>query len=170
MTFLSAILFVCNRTCNFFSLPHGIYLKLERSSSRTIAGLSACGMSVSQATIGRALSRLSKDAEQTANTVINGPRKWFIVFDNINIYLKKFQQRLRNQNYMIHATNLAIVTLPQSISNAAFNLAAYVSLRGKRSEAKKELHSLRLSKDESDLLRQASKAEICNLLMTYAPG
>ena len=35
------------------------------------------------------------------------------IFDNINIYLRRFQQRVTNQNSMIHATNCAVIALDE---------------------------------------------------------
>ncbi|KAJ6543196.1 hypothetical protein DFH09DRAFT_1088897 [Mycena vulgaris] len=63
------------------------------------------------------------------------PGMFYIIFDNINIFLRKFQQRLFNKNSMIHATNVAIISLPNADLSAA-DLDAKKEHRGKRAEAK----------------------------------
>lgn len=91
-------------------------------------------MRVKQRTIERLRVRLSEDAIQLAiNYVVSG-QLFYIIFDNINIYLRKAEQRLHHLNEMIHATNAAIIPIPD-VDPKFEDLDAFHKLRGERSKA-----------------------------------
>lgn len=50
-----------------------------------------------------------------------------VIFDNINLIVHQFQQRMTNQNSMIHATNCAVIGL-KDLKKSAEHLEAKLSL------------------------------------------
>lgn len=96
-------------------------------------------------------------------------RPWFLLFDNINIYVKKHHnQRLDNQNDMINATNCAIVRFPPSVDPSVFDRKHWLSLQGKRSDF--DLSSLQLSDDDDVYMSTCFDALIAKLVVDYCPG
>lgn len=129
--------FVRNRATNLFPLLFGLFLEINGTSSRVLSTLSSAGACVSINTIESLKEILSIDARRHAISLMCGAGSllfFYIIFDNINLYLKKSQQRLFNQNTMIHATNAAVISLPTAKA-AAFDLPAKLERRGKRSQA-----------------------------------
>ncbi|KAJ7837890.1 hypothetical protein B0H14DRAFT_2588977 [Mycena olivaceomarginata] len=82
---LSMLVFVRNRATNVLPLILGLF------------------------TIERLKERVSEDAISLAVEPITSGQVFFTIFDNINIFLRKSQQRLSNTNDMINATNCAII-------------------------------------------------------------
>ena len=96
------------------------------------------GLCVSSKTVERLKGRISKDAVSLAVELISSGQLFCMVFNNINLYLRKFQQRITNQNSMIHATNCAIIAIDEDDIDVkeAEDLKAKLDLRGKRVNAK----------------------------------
>ncbi|KAK7016711.1 hypothetical protein R3P38DRAFT_3321058 [Favolaschia claudopus] len=130
----SRLAFTRNTGTNVFPMILGLFLEIGGTSSRILSTLSNAGACVSITTIKRLKKTLSEDAVAHAVSLINGPDLFYIIFDNINIFLRKSQQRLFNKNSMIHATNAAVIGLPDAVP-AAEDLAAKQRLRGKRAAA-----------------------------------
>jgi hypothetical protein len=110
---------------------------------------------------------VSRDAERLAVEILNSSPNWFIIFDNINLYLRKHQQRLTNQNSMIHATNAAVIALPTSIPSSAFDLAEKVALRGLR--ATYFLHELKPTYEMDISLMKSMAGHVASLIIQYCP-
>ncbi|KAJ6470459.1 hypothetical protein C8R45DRAFT_1218299 [Mycena sanguinolenta] len=117
-----------------FPMILGLFLEIGGTSSRILNTLSNAGACVSITTIERLKKILSEDAVAHAVKLVQGPKPFYIIFDNINIFLRKSQQRLFNKNTMIHATNAAVVALPDA-DPIAENLEAKQKRRGKRAAA-----------------------------------
>ncbi|KAJ7181977.1 hypothetical protein C8R46DRAFT_1210452 [Mycena filopes] len=63
-------------------------------------------------------------------------RVFFTIFDNINIFLRKSQQRISNTNDMINATNVAVVGVNGVEPFTEADLAEQLALRGQRAKAR----------------------------------
>ncbi|KAJ7210935.1 hypothetical protein C8J57DRAFT_1539795 [Mycena rebaudengoi] len=106
----SIMAFTRNTGTNLFPMILGLFLEIGGTSSRILGTLSNAGACVSITTIERLKKILSEDAVSYAVALMRGPGVFYIIFDNINIFLRKSQQRLFNKNSMIHATNRAEAT------------------------------------------------------------
>jgi hypothetical protein len=112
----------------------GLFLEIGGTSSRILNTLSNAGACVSIITIERLKEVLSKDAVAFAVELMQGTGMFYLIFDNINIFLRRSQQRLFNKNSMIHATNAAAIGIPDA-DIAAEDLTAKLENRGKRAQA-----------------------------------
>ncbi|KAF8993336.1 hypothetical protein BDZ89DRAFT_1184406, partial [Hymenopellis radicata] len=162
--------FVRNQRTNVLPLILGLFFKTNGTSSRVIKMLSNVGLSVSGTTIERLKKRINVDAIAFAVKLLTSDQLSALIFDNINIYLRKFQQRLTNQNSMIHATNSAIIAIDSDgiDVNAAQDLEAKKALRGKRAQAT-ALDILPTADDDAHMMK-AFTAMIALLLARYCPG
>ncbi|KAJ7906338.1 hypothetical protein B0H13DRAFT_2333542 [Mycena leptocephala] len=120
--FWKGIGFVRNAT--FYN---GFYTQHRYQSARVLVSL------LSITTIERLKKVLSEDAVAHAVSLIQGFRIFYIIFDNINIFLRK-SQRLFNKNTMIHATNAAVISL-RNADPLAEDLDAKRKRRGNRAAA-----------------------------------
>ncbi|KAJ7852217.1 hypothetical protein B0H14DRAFT_2581055 [Mycena olivaceomarginata] len=84
--------FVRNRATNILPLILGLFFKISGTSSRVVLMLSNAGVCVSGLTVERLKVRITEDAVQLAVQLMTSGRVFFIIFDNINIFLRKFQQ------------------------------------------------------------------------------
>jgi hypothetical protein len=82
----------------------------------------------------RLKARISDDAIQLRIALIRSGTMFCTLFDNINIFLRKSQQRITNRNSMIHATNVALIAIP-GVDPAAQDLEARLVMRGLRAAA-----------------------------------
>ncbi|KAF8139129.1 hypothetical protein K438DRAFT_1786028 [Mycena galopus ATCC 62051] len=106
---ISMLAFVRNRATNLLPLILGLFFKFSGTSSRVVQMLSNAGVCVSSHTVERLKVIISEDDINLAVELITSGRVFFTIFDNINIFLRKSQQRLSNSNDMINATNCAII-------------------------------------------------------------
>ncbi|KAI0691455.1 hypothetical protein C8T65DRAFT_745440 [Cerioporus squamosus] len=159
--------FVRNRATNVLALPLGIFFKISGTSERVLGMLSNIGLCVSSTTVERAKERLSEDAIQLAIALITSASLWFIIFDNINIYLRKFQERVTNRHTMIHATNTAVIGIPGDTDKAQ-DLEAMLNLRGKRASA--TFADIRPSAEDAAFIQQAFRCLIAEIIVRYTPG
>lgn len=163
---ISMLAFVRNRATNVLPLILGLFFKISGISIRVMNMLSNSGVCVSNNTIERLKTRISKDAIQLTVDLITSGQLFYVIFDNINIFLRKSQQRLTNLNAMIHATNSVIITLPD-IDIAAEDLAAKHAMRGER--AKATVEDIRPDlEDETHMVREF-QALITDMLVRYTP-
>ena len=116
--------FVRNRTTNILALALGLFFKINGTSERVLVLLSNLGLSISSSSIERLKLQISKDAVQLAIDLITGPSLFYIIFDNINLYLRKFQERITNRHSMIHATNVAVGSISEGDITKVEDLAA----------------------------------------------
>ena len=147
--------FVRNRATNVLAVPLGLFLKISGASERVLSLLSNIGIAVSSRTIERLKERISEDAVRLAVDLLTGPSLCYIIFDNINLYLRKWQERLTNRHSMIHATNAAVVKLSDEDldPNKVEDLAAKLALRGRRSAAK--FDDIRPGREDSEVMTKA---------------
>jgi hypothetical protein len=126
--------FAQNQSTNVLPLLMGLFCKIEGTSTHVILTLSNMGLCVSCKTVERLKERISKDAVSLAVELISSGQLFCTVFDNINLYLQKFQQRITNQNSIIHATNCAIIAINGENVDVkeAEDLKAKLDLREKR--------------------------------------
>ncbi|KAJ6578241.1 hypothetical protein B0H19DRAFT_1253504 [Mycena capillaripes] len=92
--------FTRNTGTNLFPLILGLFLEIGGTSSRILNTLSNAGACVSVTTIEHLKKILSEDAVAYAVSLMQSPGMFYIIFDNINIFLRKSQQRLFNKNSM----------------------------------------------------------------------
>ncbi|KAJ7922600.1 hypothetical protein B0H13DRAFT_2317269 [Mycena leptocephala] len=127
--FWKGIGFVRNATFynGFYTSEGQVFEFLPPSAARVLVSL------LSITTIERLKKVLSEDAVAHAVSLIQGCRIFYIIFDNINIFLRK-SQRLFNKNTMIHATNAAVISL-RNADPLAEDLDAKRKRRGNRAAA-----------------------------------
>ncbi|TFY63199.1 hypothetical protein EVJ58_g3390 [Rhodofomes roseus] len=159
--------FVRNRATNALSVPLGLFFSISGTSSRVLNVLSNIGLSISVTTIEKMKTRITQDAIRLAIELITSGVLFYIIFDNINLYLRKFQERLTNRASMIHATNSAVIAL-QGIDKDAMNLRAKLALRGKRVKAK--FKHIRPTKEDGEHMKTAFACLVGEMLVRYTPG
>ncbi|KAJ7813607.1 hypothetical protein B0H14DRAFT_3749508 [Mycena olivaceomarginata] len=130
----SLMAFTRNTGTNLFPLILGLFLEIGGTGSRILNTLSNAGACVSVTTIERLKKVLSEDAVAYAVSLMQSLGMFYLIFDNINIFLCKSQQRLFNKNSIIHATNAAVIALPEAVPAAA-DFAAKQNACGKRAAA-----------------------------------
>ena len=130
---ISMLTFAQNQSTNVLPLLMGLFCKIEGTSSCVVSTLSNMGLCVSGISVECLKERISKDAASLAVKLILSGHLFCTVFDNINLYLHKFQQRITNQNSMIHATNCAIIAINEDNLDIkeAEDWKAKLNLRGK---------------------------------------
>ncbi|KAJ7691215.1 hypothetical protein B0H14DRAFT_3532025 [Mycena olivaceomarginata] len=159
--------FTRNTGTNLFPMILGLFLEIGGTSSRILNTLSNAGAFVSVTTIERLKKILSEDAVVHAVSLMQGSGMFYIIFDNINIFLRKSQQRLFNKNSMIHATNAAVISIPDA-DPAAANFEAKKKARGKRAAATGQ-DILPTEDDEAKIL-SSFKGLVMTLFLAYCPG
>lgn len=159
--------FTRNSATNLFPLVLGLFLEIGGTSSRVICTLSNAGVCVSIQSIERLKQILSDDAKARAVALMQSTTPYFTIFDNINIYLRKSQQRLFNKNSMIHATNAAVISLPNAMHEAR-DLNAKLLNRGKRAAATGS-DILPTQEDDQKMLG-SFEGIVAHLLIAYCPG
>lgn len=169
MFVISTLLYLRNRATNILPLIFGIFVKVGGASSRVVATLNQLGASVSTRTIDRVKVLLSDDAVERAKDLFRSNRLFSIIFDNINIYVRKSEQRVDNQNTMIHATNIALLVLPPEADPAGEHLEKKLAMRGKRGEDGRG-DCIRLTKEDQEYFGKAFTAIIAQMLCAYWPG
>jgi hypothetical protein len=105
--------------------------------------LSNTGVCVSSHTVERLKVIISDDAIRLAITLITGGGVFFTIFDNINIFLRKSQQRLSSSNDMINATNCAIIGISDVEPFMEADLAEQLALRGGEQRRRQLIFCLR---------------------------
>ncbi|KAG8961831.1 hypothetical protein FRC00_011095 [Tulasnella sp. 408] len=166
---ISILLFIRNRATNILPLIIGLFLNVGGASFRVISTLNRLGASVSARTIDRIKVLLSEDAVARAKALFRSNRLFSIIFDNINVYVRKSEQRMDNQNTMIHATNIALLALPPEAEPAGEDLTPKLAMRGKRGEDRTG-DCIRLTKEDHDHYEKAFTAIIAQMLCAYWPG
>jgi hypothetical protein len=163
---ISMLAFVRNKATNILPLLLGLFFKISGTTSRVMKMLSNAGVCVSGRTVERVKVRISEDAIQLAVKLFKSGRLFFTIFDNINIFLRKSQQRITNQNTMIHATNSAVIAI-DGVEGDAEDLAAKHALRGKRVNA--EIEDILPTKEDDAHMVLAFEALIADMLVRYSP-
>ncbi|KAJ7851228.1 hypothetical protein B0H14DRAFT_2581467 [Mycena olivaceomarginata] len=155
---LSMLVFVRNRATNVLPLILGLFFKI-----------SAMRVSVSPGdTIERLKERVSEDAISLAVELITSGRVFFTIFDNINIFLRKSQQRLSNTNDMINATNCAIIGINGVEPFTPADLAEKLALRGNRAQAKPA--DILPTPEDDEIVGRSFVALIAEMIVAYCPG
>ncbi|KIJ56046.1 hypothetical protein M422DRAFT_239237 [Sphaerobolus stellatus SS14] len=150
ITSISMLLIMKNRATNLLPVALGLFLHIGGADKRIMATLSAAGLSVSYDTTECLKVALSEDATRRAQ--------------------KHHEQRLNNQNSMIHATNTVVIKIILA-SDDAFDLPARLALWGNRHQAyKNQGMDILLAKQDDELLEQAFISLIGHLIMQYAPN
>jgi hypothetical protein len=160
--------FVRNRATNVLPLILGLFFKISGTSSRVVLMLSNAGVCVSSRTVERVKVRISEDAIQLAIQLITSGRVFFTIFDNINIFLRKSQQRLSNTNDMINATNCAVVGIEDIEPFTEADLAEQLALRGQRANAT-PTDILPTSADD-EIVGKSFTALIAEMIVAFTPG
>ncbi|KAJ7839705.1 hypothetical protein B0H14DRAFT_3869657 [Mycena olivaceomarginata] len=164
---VSIMAFTRNTGTNVFPMILGLFLEIGGTGSRILSTLSNAGACVSITTIERLKKVLSEDAVAHAVALMQGPGIFYIIFDNINIFLRKSQQRLFNKNSMIHATNAAVISIPDA-DPAAEDLEAKQKRRGKRAAATGE--DIIPTDEDEEKNCSAFVGLVMILILAYCPG
>ncbi|KAH9920682.1 uncharacterized protein B0H18DRAFT_1191221 [Fomitopsis serialis] len=159
--------FVRNRATNVLALPLGLFLGISGTSSRVLSLLSNIGLSVSITTIERLKEQISRDASEHAIELLKGDTMFCIILDNIDIYLRKFQERITNRNAMIHATNVAVIAIGGPRLGPT-DAQAKLDLRGNRMKA--TFSDIRPTTEDSEHMNAAFEGLVAEMLVRYFPG
>ncbi|KAJ7189292.1 hypothetical protein GGX14DRAFT_580814 [Mycena pura] len=155
------------RNTNLLPMILGLFLEIGGTGSRILNTLSNAGACVSVTTIERLRKVLSEDAVAYAVALMQSPGMFFLIFDNINIFLRKSQQRLFNKNSMIHATNAAVIAIPDA-EPAATEFGAKQKARGKRATATGR--DILPSEDDEAKMLSSFTGLVMTLVLAYCPG
>ncbi|KAJ7367233.1 hypothetical protein DFH08DRAFT_1005503 [Mycena albidolilacea] len=167
---LSMLVFVRNCATNVLPLILGLFLKVSGTSTRVIQMLSNVGVCVSGDTIKQLKERVSEDTINLAVELITSRRVFFTIFDNINIFLRKSQQRLSNTNNMINATNCTIIGIDGVEPFTPTDLTEKLALRGNRARAKPADILPTPEDDEIIGSLRSFVALIAEMIVVYCPG
>ncbi|KAJ7323923.1 hypothetical protein DFH08DRAFT_968937 [Mycena albidolilacea] len=121
----SLMAFTRNTSTNLFPLILGLFLEIGGPGSCILNTLSNTGACVLVTKIECLKKVLSKDAVAYTVSLMQSPGMFYLIFDNINIFLCKSQQRLFNKNSMIHATNTAVIALPDAAAVVPLSQTVY---------------------------------------------
>ncbi|KAJ7834459.1 hypothetical protein B0H14DRAFT_3462048 [Mycena olivaceomarginata] len=160
--------FIRNRATNVLPLILGLFFKISGTSSRVVQMLSNAGVCVSSHTVERLKVIISDDAIRLAITLITGGGVFFTIFDNINIFLRKSQQRLSSSKDMINATNCAIIGISDVEPFTEADLAEQLALRGERAKAT-PADILPMLEDDK-IVGQSFVALIAEMIVAFTPG
>ncbi|KAJ7698095.1 hypothetical protein B0H17DRAFT_1197074 [Mycena rosella] len=141
----SIMAFTRNTGTNLFPMILGLFLEIGGTSSRILGTLSNAG----------------------AFNLMQGSSVFYIIFDNINIFLRKSQQRLFNKNFMIHVTNITVIALPHADS-VAEDLDAKKEHRGKRAAATGA--NILPTEDDDEKMLSSFAGLVMTLILAYCPG
>ncbi|KAF6764945.1 hypothetical protein DFP72DRAFT_1058761 [Ephemerocybe angulata] len=168
---ISAMTFARNRATNLLPTICGVFFKIEGTSSRVVRMLSNIGLSVSSKMVERIKENISDDAIRRARTLMKSGRPFVTVFDNLNFYLRKHQQRITNQNESLNVTNSAILGIPDEGIDVkkALNLDEHLKRRGQRKNARFQSDILPTAAD-GEYLQKAFKFIIAEFIVRYTPG
>ncbi|KAJ7225308.1 hypothetical protein GGX14DRAFT_638099 [Mycena pura] len=163
--------FIRNRSTNLLPLLLGLFFMINGSSTRTMNLLNNIGLSVSVRTVERLKLQISQTAVDLAIELLTSGRLYLIIYDNINIYLRKWEQRLTNRNQMLNITNSAVIAIDEEGLDAeqTVNLDAWRALRGARKDAS-FASDIRPSKDDQAFVRRAFRWQIADIIVSHTPG
>ncbi|KAJ7367060.1 hypothetical protein DFH08DRAFT_797902 [Mycena albidolilacea] len=163
----SLMAFTRNTGTNLFPLILGLFLEIGGTSSRILNTLSNAGACVSVTTIEHLKKILSEDAVAYAVSLMQSSDMFYIIFDNINIFLRKSQQRLFNKNSMIHATNTTVIALPDAVPVAA-DFDAKQKARGKCAAATGR--DILPTDNDEEKMCLTFVGLVMTLILAYCPG
>jgi hypothetical protein len=130
--------------------------------------LSNAGICVSSLTVERVKVVITDDAIRLAVELITSGQVFFTIFDNINIFLRKSQQRISNTNDMINATNCAVVGISDVEPFTEADLAEQLALRGQRANAKST--DILPTPEDDQIIGQSFVALIAEMIVAFTPG
>ncbi|KAJ7034457.1 hypothetical protein C8F04DRAFT_573705 [Mycena alexandri] len=165
---ISMLVFVRNRGTNVLPLILGLFFKISGTSSRVVMMLSNAGVCVSSRTVERLKIRITEDAIQLAVNLMTSGQVFFTIFDNIDVFLRKSQQRISNTNDMINATNCAVVGIPDVEPFTEADLAEQLALHGQRAKAKAT--DILPTPEDDKIVGKTFVALIAEMIVTFAPG
>ncbi|KAJ7805523.1 hypothetical protein B0H14DRAFT_3153397 [Mycena olivaceomarginata] len=164
---ISMLAFVRNRATNIPPLILGLFFKISGTSSRVVLMLSNAGVCVSGRTIERRKIRITEDAIQLAVSLITSGQVFFIIFDNINIFLRKAQQRISNTNDMINATNSAVVAIDGVEAFTEADLAEQLALRGRCAKAQPQ--DILPTPEDDEIVGRSFVFLIAEMIVSFTP-
>ncbi|KAJ7712528.1 hypothetical protein B0H14DRAFT_2312917, partial [Mycena olivaceomarginata] len=123
---------------------------------------------VSSATVERLNERITKDAIQLAVQLITSGQVFFTIFHNINMFLRKSQQRRTNTNDMINATNSAIIVIKDVEPFTEADLAEKLAMRGQRAHA--TAADILPTKEDDEMIGKSFVALIAEMFVAFRPG
>ncbi|KAF9935328.1 hypothetical protein BGZ65_003413 [Modicella reniformis] len=104
----SILLFLRSRNSNYLQTMMGLFLYANGTQHKVVEVLSHAGMSVSPSSIARMLEALSDDAKKRVRKRVH-EAPWLIVYDNINLAKRKFDQRLMNADTFENGATATII-------------------------------------------------------------
>jgi hypothetical protein len=111
---------------------------------------------------------ITDDAIRLAVELITSGQVFFTIFDNINIFLRKSQQRISNTNNMINATNCAVVGIDDIEPFTEADLAEQLALRGQRAKATPT--DILPTPEDDKIVGKSFVALIAEMIVAFTPG
>ncbi|KAF9066250.1 hypothetical protein BDP27DRAFT_1365785 [Rhodocollybia butyracea] len=168
---IAMLSFLRNRANNLLPLLLGLFFMINGTSTRVMTMLHEVGLSVSTYTVERLKEQLTLSATEFAIELIASPHLWYIIYDNINIYLRKWDQRLTNKNEMLHATNSAVVGIDAEGIDPlkALDLGEKLEMRGQRKNANFHEDIIPTKDDFEFIFQKSFPWLITDLLFRHSP-
>lgn len=161
--------FARNSATNVLPALLGLFFKTEGTSSRGMQMLSNISLVISSRAADRIKEHLSRDAIRNAVSLIQSGKLFCVIADNINLYLRKHQQRLTNQNTMLHATNSAILRINDDgiDSERVVDLTTKLGLQGARKRA--EFKDILPDTSDAIALQEGCEHLIAEIIVNHMP-
>ena len=170
MIAITLLAFVRNRATNVLPLILGLFFKVNGTGSWVMAMLSNVGICISGRTVERLKKRISEDAVAHAINLMTSGHLFCTTFNNINIYLHKFQQQVVNKHAMIHTTNCAILAIDKEGLDVkrVEDLETKLNLQGQQANA--TFRDILPSRDDDNHIKKVFTVIIAEMLVRYTPG
>jgi hypothetical protein len=104
----SMLLFLKSQQSNYLQMAMGVYLFSQGCSKSVMNVLSHVGLSVSYTSVHVTLKSLTEDALRNVRSAIKDNR-WFLIYDNINMPNRKYDQRIDNKDTFENGTTATVV-------------------------------------------------------------
>ncbi|KAJ3515060.1 hypothetical protein NLJ89_g1998 [Agrocybe chaxingu] len=168
---VSMLIFARNRATNGIPLILGLFCKINGTKSRVMRTLSNVGLTVSGRTIERVKKVISVDAITYAIELVMSDNEIVaLIFDNINIFQRKAQQRITNLNSMINATNSALIAISRKDIDAARAQDLNIKLENRGLRVNATLQDIMPTTEDDAHLETSFTVIIAQLLTLHYPG
>ncbi|EJD34594.1 hypothetical protein AURDEDRAFT_176375 [Auricularia subglabra TFB-10046 SS5] len=165
---LSTLAHVRNRATNALPMCLATQMTAHGASTRVCSTFTRLGAASSRRTMDRFRVRISQDAINRGIEAARADARWLGILDNVDLQIRRFQQRVNSRTYMLHITNCALIGCHSSVPEDATAVNPYLSLRGRRAVAGPA--DIRPTREDDTCLLQAFESRAGSLCLEYWPG
>ncbi|ORZ26785.1 hypothetical protein BCR41DRAFT_318866 [Lobosporangium transversale] len=108
VTIVSMLVKLCSQKSSYLQMMMGLHLHASGCPKRVINLLAVSGLSVSHMTICTALRSLTRNSLQEVRSQVR-KRPWYLLYDNIDMASRKYDQRSNNLDSFDNGTTATIV-------------------------------------------------------------